>query len=57
MLLFIDLLIQLLRSFHSPLDQKLENRIDFLLANQLVQTCPLMSDECFSSNEFAGTAD
>ena len=44
-------------SFHSPLHQKLENRIDFVLANLVVQPCPLLSDECFSSNEFAGTAE
>ena len=39
--------------FHSSLDQKLKNRIDFVLAHLVVQPCPLMSDECFSSNEFA----
>ena len=44
-------------SFHSLLDQKLEKRIDFVLVNLLVQPCPLMSDECFSSNEFTGFAD
>ena len=44
-------------SFHSHLDPKLENHIDFVLPNLVVQPCPLMSDECFSSNEFAGTAD
>ena len=44
-------------SFHSPLDQNLENRIGFILVTLVVQPCPLMSDECFLSNEFAGTAE
>ena len=44
-------------SFHIPLDQKLGNRIDFVLPDLVIQPCPLMSDECFSTNEFAGTAE
>ena len=38
-------------------DQKLENRLGFVLSNLVVQPCPLMSDERYSTNDHPDTAD
>ena len=38
-------------------DQKLKNRLGFVLPNLVVQPCPLMSDERSWTNELPDTAD